>query len=104
MLGNLQAAGSVVVRDHYQYWSSKAEDSFAGKLHLVDRSDETVNRIFFDDNVSPNLQQWQCAAGAICETCLVLSPFWRAFCHSALCKRAFGANGVMPFTTVSRSG
>ena len=42
---------SFLLRDHYGYWASKAEDSFAGKVHLINRSNSAIHSIFFDDNV-----------------------------------------------------
>ena len=41
----------VSLRDDYKYWASKAEESWAGKLHMVELSDKKVHSIFIDDNV-----------------------------------------------------
>ena len=41
----------VSLRDDWNFWNSKAEASWAGKVHMVNTSDETVHSIFIDDNV-----------------------------------------------------
>lgn len=45
------ASQTLSLRDHYDYWASKAEDAAAGKLHVVNPLDAKVHSVFFDDNV-----------------------------------------------------
>ena len=39
------------IRDYYPFWKSRNERSRAGKLLLLDRANEDVIQIFFDDNI-----------------------------------------------------
>ena len=39
------------IRDYYSFWKSRNERSRAGKLLLLDPSDEDTIQIFFDDNI-----------------------------------------------------
>ena len=41
----------LALRDDYLFWHTHGEQAHAGKLLLVDPSDETVHPVFFDDNV-----------------------------------------------------
>jgi hypothetical protein len=38
-------------RDYYPFWKSRNERSRAGKLLLLDTTDEDTMQIFFDDNI-----------------------------------------------------
>jgi hypothetical protein len=39
------------VRDYYPFWKNRNERSRAGKLLLLDRADQDIIQIFFDDNI-----------------------------------------------------
>ena len=39
------------LRDYYPFWKSQHERSNAGKLLLLDKTDQDTLQIFFDDNI-----------------------------------------------------
>jgi hypothetical protein len=46
-----QKTGLLALRDYYPYWAAEAESDRAGKLLLLDRADQSVQQVFFDDNI-----------------------------------------------------
>ena len=45
---------ALAIRDHYHLWKSRNEHPRAGKLLLLDPSDTSEIKIFFDDNIGYN--------------------------------------------------
>eukprot|EP00899_Mesostigma_viride_P017433 jgi/Mesvir1/25691/Mv01890-RA.1 len=43
---------TLALRDYYKFWKAHQERAKAGKLLLIDPSDEEIHQIFFDDNIS----------------------------------------------------
>ena len=52
IMENLYNSHSCAIQDDYSLWSSKRGAANSGKLLLIDPTDQRVQQIFFDDNIS----------------------------------------------------